>query len=110
MRHNATLVVRVSATSAERWLFIAYCAIAGGFWMIAPWERSWDRLASLLPEPLGPLAAGPWFRGAISAFGCWHVTWSFHDLDLWWSERIERIERTASAERSAAVEREQGER
>jgi hypothetical protein len=66
-----------------RGVFLAYCAEAGIFLLLAPWMPSWNHAANLVPFGLArELLQTSWVRAAISAFGLLHLIWGLHDLDL----------------------------
>ncbi|MEM7482713.1 MAG: hypothetical protein AAF481_16175 [Acidobacteriota bacterium] len=61
--------------------FMIYCAEAGIFLLLAPWNAVWDRTVVQLAYPtLQDLFLAPTFRGAVSGFGAIHLVWVAHDL------------------------------
>ncbi|MEM7048121.1 MAG: hypothetical protein AAF604_00595 [Acidobacteriota bacterium] len=61
--------------------FMIYCAEAGIFLVVAPWNSGWDRLVLQLgPAALRDVLLSPALRGAITGFGLIHLLWVLHDL------------------------------
>jgi hypothetical protein len=71
--------------------FVLYCAEAGLFFLLAPWNPGWERLAYELPFTLlRELMLAPALRGAVTGFGLVHLVWAVHDLRLLVSGRWRR--------------------
>lgn len=71
-----------------RLAFVLYCAEAGFFFLAAPWLPVWESLAFSLPwGDARDFALNGWSRGAVAAFGLFHLAWMLHDIDLYLRRR-----------------------
>ena len=78
----------MSLSTAGTFLFVFYCVEVGVFFLLAPWNSTWDRTIISLPFPaLHDFYMDPLFRGALSGFGLLHILWGAHDLERWLARR-----------------------